>query len=94
MAIVNLFIGEDFVNWLDNFPTRSIDAIGDILEYGASKGYKPGGWRKEGFDYHMGKVIGHLRKYIDGSTEEDHLECALCRLAMAVDIRREERNGR
>jgi hypothetical protein len=74
-----------------NFPLKAVDAIDDILDYGASKGYKPGSWRNECFFYHLWKAIGHLRKFALGSTEEDHLECALCRLAMAVDIRRTKR---
>ena len=73
-----------------NYPIRAIVAIEEILDYGASKGHEPGEWRGEGFEYQLKKVEGHMKKYREGLTDEDHLECALCRLAMAVDIRRAE----
>ena len=85
--------GPEAVEFLGNFPVHAIAAIIDVLEYGKSKGYPSGSWRTYNFGCHLNKAIGHLEKYAAGDTDEDHLECALTRLAMAVDIRREERDG-
>jgi hypothetical protein len=78
-----------------NFPIEAIAAIDEILLYGRSKGYKQASWRKESLDHHVLKAKGHLMDYIYGIDRgEDHLECALCRLAMAVSVRRQSNCNR
>lgn len=72
-----------------NFPHEAIAAIDEVLQYGRSKGYSSGAWREESVEHHVNKANGHLKDYLYGVDRgEDHLECALTRLAMAVAIRR------
>lgn len=72
-----------------NFPIEAIAAIDDILQYGRSKGHPQASWRNETEQHHLDKANGHIHDYLNGIDRgEDHLECALCRLAMAVAVRR------
>lgn len=76
-----------------NFPHESIAAIDEILTYGKSKGHPLASWRGESVEHHVNKANGHLKDYLyEVDRGEDHLECALCRLAMAVAVRRQQ-NG-
>jgi hypothetical protein len=73
-----------------NFPHEAIAAIDEILSYGRSKGHQYASWRSETVHHHVEKARGHLMDYLYGVERgEDHLECALCRLAMAVSVRRQ-----
>jgi hypothetical protein len=76
-----------------NFPIEAIAAIDEILSYGRSKGHPLASWRKETIEHHLTKAHGHIHDYLhEVDRGEDHLECALCRLAMAVAVRRQQ-NG-
>jgi hypothetical protein len=71
-----------------DIPVKAFVEILQILKYGKSKGYKPGSWRNEEFKHHLLKAKGHLMDYIyEIDRGEDHLACALTRLAMAVALR-------
>jgi len=71
-----------------NFPIEAIFGIIKILEYGQSKGYEPGSWRNELINHHVNKAKGHINDFIyHVDRGEDHLLCALTRLAMAVGVR-------
>lgn len=73
-----------------NFPIEAIAAIDEILSYGRSKGHPHGSWRKETMEHHLEKAHGHIHDFLhEVDRGEDHLECALCRLAMAVSVRRQ-----
>lgn len=75
-----------------NFPLEAVQIIQGVLNIGAAKGYKPGGWRREPLNHHLDKAFSHLMRYINGVvSDEDHLEHALCRLAMAVAVRRAQK---
>lgn len=78
------------MNIKENFPVEAMDAISEILEYGATK-HQPGAWRNESFEHHLEKAHGHIHDFLYGvEREEDHIKCALCRLAMAVSVRKEQ----
>jgi hypothetical protein len=77
-------------------PPKAIQALADTMTYGAEKrGQDPWSmeltgenhWRSEHYLFHVDKAFGHLLKLFSGSTEEDHLLGAFCRLAQAIDTR-------
>lgn len=70
-----------------NHPDEAIRAIDRILEVGAKQGYLPGSWRQESYEHHLGKAIHHAGRAIEGCADEDHLAHALCRLAMAYEVK-------
>lgn len=79
-----------------DYPHEAEAAIRDILAYGKSKGYPVGGWRLEPAMHHLGKAIGHLGKFLCckfagwlNKEDEDHIACALCRLAMCLAVLRQ-----
>jgi hypothetical protein len=75
-----------------NFPHEAIAIIDEILTYGKSKGYSTASWRHGTVEYHVNKAKGHITDWLYGIDRgEDHLGCALCRLAMAVSIREEKK---
>jgi len=70
-----------------NFPHEAINAIWSVLEVGRAKGYPPGSWRNEPIREHLLKAAWHLVRFLAGvQSDENHLEHALCRLAMGVAL--------
>lgn len=70
-----------------------------ILEAGVAEGHKPDSWKREPVSFHLLKAIRHATTAMlqlehpdlpsrSQETPEDHLERALCRLAMALWIKR------
>lgn len=73
-----------------NFPHEAVAAIDDILQYGATK-HEPGSWRNESSKHHTEKAKGHINDWLYGvDRDEDHLACALTRMAMAIAVREQE----
>jgi hypothetical protein len=71
-----------------NFPHEAIGVIDDILQYGKSKGHLVGSWRCETMLHHVQKAQGHIKDFLYGIDRgEDHLACALTRMAMAIAVR-------
>lgn len=58
-----------------------------------------GEWRTESLDHHLHRAAGHLERWrgvqhgVREPDGEDHLQQALCRVAMALAIREGERNA-
>ena len=74
-----------------NFPHEAIAVMDEVLQYGSSK-YSAGYWRTLPMAQHIDKAMGHLKDYLYGIERgEDHLACALTRLAMALSIREQEK---
>jgi len=72
-----------------NFPHEAIAAIDETLQYGRSKGYTEGNWRSLSEAHHLEKAHNHIHDILYAVNRgEDHLKCALTRLAMAVSVRR------
>lgn len=72
-----------------NYPIEAVAAIEDTLLYGKLKGHPAGSWRKESVHHHIDKAHGHIHDYLNNiDRDEDHLECALTILAMAVSVKR------
>lgn len=70
-----------------NFPHEAIAAIDDILQYGRTK-HAEGSWRSESVKHHVEKAKGHIQDWLyQVGRGEDHLACALTRMAMAVAVR-------
>ena len=78
-----------------NFPHEGIEAIERVLQRGSKK-YPPANWRTEPCERHMLKALGHLLKVLTGveHDNEDSLEHALCRIAMAVATRPDQSQKR
>jgi len=71
-----------------NFPHEAIAVIDEVLNYGKDKGHPHCSWRSESIEHHVNKASGHIKDYLYGVERgEDHLACALTRLAMAVAMR-------
>jgi hypothetical protein len=75
-----------------NFPHEAIAVIDNILQYGRTK-HAEGSWRSESAEHHTNKARGHLKDLLYGVERgEDHLACALTRLAMALSVRTQGEN--
>ena len=73
-----------------DFPFEALIVIDRVMDTGQKQGHAPWGWDGIPKSVHISKAINHLYKHAEGSTEEPHLEHALCRLAMAVATTKEE----
>jgi hypothetical protein len=70
-----------------NFPHEAIAVIDDVLQYGRSK-HAEGSWRSESLEHHVNKAQGHIKDWLyQVNRGEDHLACALTRMAMALAVR-------
>jgi hypothetical protein len=70
-------------------PPETVEIIAEVFKYGAEvRGYNGPTWVTETVESHVLKALGHLVKWLKKSVEEDHLACALTRLAMAATLRR------
>jgi hypothetical protein len=70
-----------------NFPHEAIAVIDNVLQYGRTK-HEEGSWRSESLGYHVKKASGHIKDWLYGVDRgEDHLACALTRMAMALSVR-------
>lgn len=58
-------------------------ALGRVLHQGAEK-YGVDNWRKIGTRSHLNHVLVHIAAYLQGDTQDDHLEHAHCRMMMAL----------
>lgn len=65
-----------------------MDVITDVMNIGMKK-HPPYSWRDNvSMNEHLVKVTGHLFKHLDECDDgENHLNHALCRLAMAIYVR-------
>jgi hypothetical protein len=73
----------------DLCPPEALAALAKVMYEGAVK-YAPNNWRKCGRNVHINHAIAHLVAYMDGDTQDDHLDHALARVAMAVAVPLEE----
>ena len=78
------------VNWLHTAleelePSfaKNLFTIGKVLQEGASK-YSPNNWRLIPREEHINHALIHLVAVLDGDTQDDHKEHAMCRLMMAI----------
>ena len=69
--------------------------VAEMLERGLRQGHEEGGWKKKTVKHHVDKAEGHIMQYWDAKegrikTDENHLQNALCRLAMALWVESNE----
>jgi len=69
--------------------TATTKQLGDTLLEGASK-YAPDSWRTYGAEAHVQHAMDHLLEYAFGNDVEDNLSHALCRIAMAKSLDKED----
>ena len=74
---------------LDLIPSEAIFSLGKTLQAGAEK-YDENNWREIPSKNHINKALIHLYAYLAGDTQDDHLDHALARLAMAVATKETE----
>jgi hypothetical protein len=53
--------------------------------------HQEGGWRNVPLKVHLNHALVHLFAHLAEDDQDDHLDHALCRLMMAVDIQHMER---
>lgn len=70
----------------ENFPFEAIHVIAKVLEDNSDK-YGPGDWRRIDIREHIAHAIEHVWQHQLGDISENHLDHALCRLAMVVALR-------
>jgi len=56
---------------LPQMPQECIDAFNSISEIGKVKGYAFNSWEDESITKHVGKVIGHLGKWLVVQEEQE-----------------------
>ncbi len=74
---------------------KALTAIETVLAEG-ERTHAPGAWLENAPENHARRAARHLAQLEAGDRSEDHLTHALCRLALAVEVRerRRERRGR
>lgn len=65
--------------------------VSEMLERGLAQGHDEESWRRESVEFHLLKAEGHINQYRKVranmlQSEENHLQNALCRLAMAMYV--------
>ncbi len=76
---------------LPTMPLECLNAFLEISKVGAAKGYTYDSWTKESILHHVAKAVGHTAKWMDYSTEEDHLLHAMWRICAAVALLQRKR---
>jgi hypothetical protein len=73
--------------YYDMIPPEVSHILASIFELGdKGRGYAPDSWVDLGVMHHLGKCVGHIGKFLVGSTDEPHLNCAMWRLCIAATI--------
>ncbi len=76
---------------LPTMPLECLNAFLEISKVGAAEGYTYDSWTKESILHHVAKAIGHITKWMNYSTEEDHLLHAMWRICAAVALLQRQR---
>lgn len=72
-----------------------MDGLTKPWQQGLEKGYIEGTWRELSAEDHLASALRHIYKHLDGETHNEdegtptrtrHLENALCRVAMALEV--------
>lgn len=91
---------------MSDLSSSASEVVDRILERGLAEGHRPDSWRTEPATFHALKAARHIQSAMlemlhadsglplraDGTAEE-HLERALCRVAMALWVHRRETSG-
>lgn len=67
-------------------PPEALLSLSQVVALGAER-YAENNWRKISMADHVSHALEHLFLHMNGDKEDDHLDHALCRLAMAVAMR-------
>ena len=75
--------------YFDMIPPEIASVMAEVFELGdKGRGYPPGGWENSAWTYHLGKAVGHIGKFLAGSTNEPHIYCAMWRMCIAATLYR------
>lgn len=74
---------------LDLIPPEAIFSLGRILQTGAEK-YGEDNWKEIPSRNHINKALIHLYAYLAGDTQDEHLDHAFTRIAMAIATKEEQ----
>lgn len=71
----------------DLLDSRAMFALASILHYGADiRGYPEGNWRLIPAKDNVNHALIHIMAWLDGDTQDKHLEHAFCRLMFALGV--------
>lgn len=76
-------------------PPKAILEVGKVRREGHDiHGYDDENYKLIDKREHVGRALGHIFKWLDGDTTNDHLSHSCCRLLMALELELEEaQNG-
>lgn len=66
-------------------PGKAMLRLASVFDYGARK-YAANNWRKVSMPEHLDHCLQHIFAYLAGDKQDEHLDHAFCRLAMAVEM--------
>src|SRR5271165_515853 len=67
-------------------PPEALLSLSMVVGQGAER-YAVNNWRRIPMEDHVSHALEHLFLHMNGDKDDDHLDHALCRLAMAVAMR-------
>ena len=76
----------------DLIPPEAMFALAKVLHEGIVSGYTKDNWRKIDCNTHLNHALSHIFAHMAGDSQDDHLEHALTRVAMAVTVNKKENN--
>lgn len=74
----------------DLIPPEAAFSLAETFYKGIEKGYKENNWRLIDRNTLINHALSHIFAYLAGDKQDNHLNHALCRLAMAVAMEKKD----